>query len=125
VNPVAAELLAALERYVDQRVDERLAARGQLDPAREYVSVGPRPPGTSRRAFNATARAMLGAGVAGVRREGRGRRDRAYFVTVNAWHAWRTSARTEKRTAESSDEDLATAALEGAGLRVVHGGRRG
>jgi hypothetical protein len=120
----AAELDAVIRRIVREEMRAVLAVRGE--PAgREYTSAGPLPPGTSRRVFNAQARAMLDAGTPGARREGRGRRDRVYFVEIESWHRWRTTARTEHRTAEPSDEDLATAALEGAGLRVVRGGRRG
>ena len=124
MNPLAAELLAVLDRYVDDKIDERLAARGQLDPSTEYSSRKPLPPKVSARAFRNGARSMLKAGVPGVRCEGKGTRDRVYLVRVQAWHAWRTTSRVERRAEGTSDAELAADALTGAGLRVVRGGRR-
>jgi hypothetical protein len=102
-----------------------LAERGERG-AREYASRGGLlPPSTSARTLAREARAMLAAGIPGVRREGRGKRDRIYFVDADAWHRWRTSARS--RAADShapSDGDLAEVALNNAGLRMV-GWRRG
>ena len=118
-------LVELLEQLVDERVEARLAARGRDDV--EYSSRGPLPAGTSARAFRTTARAMLAAGVEGVRQEGRGRRDRLYVVRGAAWHAWRASssrARVAPAPVAVSDAELADAALRGAGLRVVPGGRR-
>jgi hypothetical protein len=121
---VAAQLLALLELLVDERVELRLRARGRAEP-REYCSRGPLPAGTSARVFRAGAVAMLKANEPGVRREGRARRDRVYFVDVDVWHRWRTASRAVVRhEVAQDDEELAAAALEGAGLRVVRGGRR-
>lgn len=119
----AAELDAIVRRIVREEVRAALAVGGE--PGwREYASAGPLPLGTSRRVLNREARAMIVAKIPGARREGRGLRDRCYFVEVDAWHAWRTTSRTERRVEEPSDADLAADALTSAGLRVVRGGRR-
>lgn len=117
---LGARLVELVEQIIDERIEQRLAARG-ADVV--YCSRGPLPPGASARAFRTTARAMLAADAAGVRREGGGPRDRVYFVSAEAWRRWRTSARSVARPVVS-DEDLATDALEAAGLRLVRGGRR-
>jgi hypothetical protein len=118
------EIERLLRDMVRDEVRAAFAERG--DPAaREYSSAGPLPAGTSRRVFAREARAMIAVGASGVRREGRGLRDRLYIVAAVAWHRWRTSARTIQRHDEPTDSDLAAAALKGAGLhlRAVRGSR--
>ena len=118
----AAELDAILRQIVREEVRAALALRGE-PVGQEYASTDPLPHGTSLRVFNREARAMIEAKVPGARREGRGLRDRCYFVEVDAWHAWRTTSRTERRALGPSDAELAADALTGAGLRVLRGGR--
>lgn len=115
---LAAALETELRRLVREVVREELGAVG----AGEYSSVAP-PTGVSRRAFREGAARMLAAGVAGVRREGRGRRDAVWIVDRQAWHRWRTTTRAETKAAGPSDEDLAERALGRAGLRLVGGAR--
>lgn len=118
----AAELDAILRQIVREEVRAALALRGEAAGG-EYASMGPLPHGTSLRVFNREARAMIARGIPGARREGRGLRDRCYFVDVDAWHAWRTTLRTERRAEGPSDAELAADALSGAGLRLMRGGR--
>jgi hypothetical protein len=119
----AGPLDSLVRQIVREELRAMLAARGETT-AREYTSRGPLPPATSARSFRREARAMLAAKGEGVRVEGTGPRDRVWFVAVEAWHRWRTVARTEGAPAESSDAELAGAALRGAGMRVLRGGRR-
>lgn len=108
------------EEDVRRIVREELAGAGR---GTEYSSVGQLPHGVSRRTFREHAARMLGEGIAGVRREGRGRRDCIYVVSCAAWHGWRTSARTTPKAAGPSDQEIVDASLRGAGLRLV-GGRK-